>query len=222
MHATAPRLARLIACAAVPAMLIAGCSSGSKASSDDVNGSSAPSSTTAAPTLAAARYTKLPDPCRAIAAATVKTMVPSAQDAGGKAVSSGDDSHAGCSWTGLDGYQYRFLDDTFQRFDTIANSTSAEDQAKSAYQLAVQTAAKASGAKAVAAPGLGDQATLITWDAKKDGAQYHYAAVIARSANAIVTVDFSGAGLQGDEQPKTDRMNKDAEQATKEALAALK
>ena len=72
------------------------------------------------------------------------------------------------------------------------------------------------------AGGIGDQATVITWDANKDNTDYHYVTVVARSANAVVAVDFNGAGLQGDNRPKADEMNSDAQQAAKEVIGALR
>ncbi len=224
MDRSAPRLARLLACAAVPVMLIAGCSSGSdsahKAAGSGGSGSPSAHSPAAAP-VAAAKYATLPDPCKALTQDTVTGMVHQVKDAEGQVASGGDPkTRGGCSWTGLEGYQYRFLDDSFQRFDAVAGSSAAQ-QAKGAYQLAVQNAAKASGAKTAPAAGVGDEATLVTWDENKDSTDYHYATVIARTANTVVTVDFSGAGLQGDDKPKTDEMNQDTEDAAKQAVAAV-
>lgn len=218
MHRSVQPLARLLACAAVPAVLVTGCSSGSAPAKDGQSGS-AP---TSAATATGAKYTKLPDPCAAISQATVKQMVPSAKDAGGRPVTASDpNSRGGCSWTGLDGYQYRWLDDSLQRFDALGTG-SADDQARAAYQLAVQAASKTPGAKAARAGGIGDQATVVTWDANRDNTDYHYVTVVARSANAVVTVDFNGAGLQGDNKPKADEMNSDAQQAAREVLGTLR
>ncbi|MCQ4081210.1 DUF3558 domain-containing protein [Streptomyces sp. RB6PN25] len=225
MHRQAPRLALLLASATVPVMLVAGCSSGSGSSNGAQSGSggaAASSSADASPSLAPAKYAKVPDPCKAINQNTVKSMVPSVKDAGGQPVASEDaNDRGGCSWTGLDGYQYRYLDDSFQRFDSAPGGGSAEEQAASALQTAVQNAAKAAGAKTTQASGVGDEATLITWDANKSNTDYHYATVVARTSNVIVTVDFSGAGLEGDNKPKADQMNTDAQQAAKDAIASV-
>ncbi len=218
MYRSVQPLARLLACAAVPAVLVTGCSSGSDTAKDGQSGS-APASAAGA---TAAKYTRLPDPCAAISQATVKQLVPSAKDAGGRPVTASDpNSRGGCSWTGLDGYQYRWLDDSLQRFDPVG-AGSANDQARTAYQSAVQAASKTPGAKTAQAGGIGDQATVITWDANKDNTDYHYVTVVARSANAVVAVDFNGAGLQGDNRPKADEMNSDAQQAAKEVIGALR
>ncbi|AEW95792.1 MULTISPECIES: hypothetical protein [Streptomycetaceae] len=225
MHSSAQRLARLLACATVPVALLTACSSGSGSAHDASKGASgAPSAPSSSPTasLPADKYAALPDACKAISQDTVKQMVPSAKDASGKAVTSSDPkTRGGCSWTGLDGYQFRFLDDSLQRFDSIPGAASGEDQAKNAYRLAVQNVDKPSGAKTGQVSGLGDEATLLTWDATKDDTDYHYATVVVRSANAVVTVDFSGAGLEGDDKPKADEMNQDAQDAAKQAVASL-
>ncbi len=217
MHRSATRLARLLACAAVPVTLVAGCSSGS---SDSDAGAGTPSASASA----AVRYTTLPDACAAIPQDTVKSMVPGSKNLKGTAAGSGEPKDsAGCSWSGLDGYQYRYVDDAFQRFDSIADTETAEDQAKTAYHAAVQAVAKsATGAKSEPLAGVGDEAALITWDTTKDKATYHNTTVVARSGNALVTVDYTGAGLQGDHAPKPGSMETAVQLAAKEALGALR
>lgn len=225
MHRPAPRLALLLASAAVPVMLVSGCSSGSGSSNGAQSGSgaaAASASAGASANVAPAKYARVPAPCQAISQNTVTSMVPSVKDASGQSVAPEDPKdHGGCSWTGLDGYQYRYLDDSLQRFDSVPGSYSAEQQAASGMQTAVQTAAKAAGAKSVQLNGVGDEATLITWDASKDNTDYHYATVVSRTSNVVVTVDFSGAGLEGDNRPKADQMNAAAGQAAKEAIASV-
>jgi hypothetical protein len=218
MHKPAPRLAFLLASAAVPVMLVAGCSSGSGSSNGAQSGSAG-----ASPSLAPAKYPKVPDPCKAISQNTVKSMVPGVKNANGQLISSANaNDHGGCSWTRVNGYQYRYLDDSFQRFGSALGSDSAEAQATLGFQSAVQAAAaKAAGAKTAQVNGVGDQATLITWDTNNDKTDYHYATVVARTSNVIVTVDFSGAGWEGDSKPKTDQMDTSAQQATQEAIASI-
>jgi hypothetical protein len=224
----APHFARLIACAAVPVMLLAGCSSGSGSSAKSQQGqagssASGSSSSAASSSLAPAKYKTLPDPCKAMSQDTVNHLVQSAKNPDGTAANSNDPKdRGGCSWNGLDGYQFRYLDDSFQRFDSVP-TTSAENQAKSAFQQAVQTTTdKASSPKTTQLSGLGDSATLVTWDDKKGDDPYHNATVVARSANVVLVIDFNGAGMQGDDKPKADEMDKDTQQAAKEALASLK
>ncbi|MBV9025145.1 MAG: DUF3558 domain-containing protein [Streptomycetaceae bacterium] len=217
MRRLAPRLALLLASAAVPVMLVAGCSSGPGSS----NGTQSESAG-ASPSPASAKYPKVPDPCKAISQNTVTSMVQGVKNASGQLVSSANaNDHGGCSWSGVNGYQYRYLDDSFQRFDSAPGDGSAEAQAVLGFQSAVQGAAKAAGAQTTQISGVGDQATLITWDVNNDKTDYHYATVVARTSNVIVTVDFSGAGLEGDRKPKADQMDQDAQQTVQEAIASV-
>jgi len=223
MRRPAARLARLLACAVVPATLVAGCSSGSPAPSAPTS-AAAPASPSQGPPV---RYAKLPGACAAIGSAAVKSLVPGAKKPSGTPADSGRPAdRSGCSWSGLHGYQYRFLDDAYQRFDNVPQAQSGNELAQSAYSAAVRSSAKAA-ANAKAAvhtaplPAVGDEAVLLTWDVTQDHAAYHYATVVARSANAVLTVDYSGAGLQGDTSPKAATVSLGAEQAAKAALAAL-
>jgi hypothetical protein len=239
------RAVRLALCALLPLALLAGCShsaarsngaagANGAADSGETGGSASAGSGTAggagsSPSPSAtARYGALPDPCTAISRATVLSLVPGTTKPAGTPVGSGDAGrHGGCSWNGLHGYQYRFLDTVFQRFDALAGAPAPTAQAQAAFGAAVRTAtAGAAQAKAVThtaqVPGIGDQATLITWDVTKDKAVYRTASVVTRSANAIVTVDYVGAGLEGDRRPTTSSLRTAAERAAKEALAALR
>lgn len=219
MHETARPLVRLLVRGALPGLLLAtGCSPGPDAAPHRAPAPAAGPTTAQAP----AGYPRLPDPCAAIPQDTVRQLVRGVKNPAGTPVASAAPTErGGCSWTGLDGYQYRWLDDLLQRFDPLAGR-SGQDQARAAYDLAVHTAAQAAGAATAQLAGIGDQAALITWDQRKDGAGYHYATVVARSANAVVTVDFSGAGLQGADHPDADRMNGDVQQAARAAVAALR
>ncbi len=219
----ATRLVRLLACAAVPVTLVAGCSwgtSGAPGPGAGVTSDSPPPS----PSPAAARYAALPAPCTAISRATVKSLVPGSTKPAGTVASSGEpENSGGCSWNGLAGYQYRYLDYAFQRFDTVAGTQSAPDQARSAYRAAVLATASSVAAGATTAPldGVGDEAALITWDTGKDHAVYRNATVVARSANAVVTVDYTGAGLQGAHPPGPAGMTSGVQRAVSDAIAAL-
>ncbi|CAM5548568.1 hypothetical protein SMICM304S_09340 [Streptomyces microflavus] len=124
MHRSAPRLSRILACAAVPLMLVAvGCSSdsgsGSGAEGKKNAGSSSSGTGSTKPTKPAvepAKFTDLPDACTSIAKKTIAELVPEAKKKGGTAGRSSDLSVRGsCSWNGLDdkgvkGSQYRWLD----------------------------------------------------------------------------------------------------------------
>lgn len=213
------RLVRALLCVSAPVALAAGCSS---APASDVTSSPVPSSAGPSPSV---RYAALPDPCKALSHATVVSLVPGTKKAGGAAADSGEpDSRSGCSWNGLHGYQYRFLDIAFQRFDNGAQS--ADDQAAAAYDTTVQTAALAAktGKKAAhtgVLAGIGQEAGLITWDTTKDHAVYHNATVVTRVANTVVTVDYTGAGLQGAHSPKAATVQAAARRAATEAVTSL-
>lgn len=213
----------MCAIASIPVALVTGCSALGSSS-----GSSGAASGTATPSPSASvRYATLPNPCGAISAKTVTSLVPGAKKRKGTEADSGQpDQRGGCSWNGLHGYQYRYLDTAFQRFDNVAGAAPADAQAEAAYTGAVRTTdTEASAVKARPATHAlhrtGDKATLISWDSTKDHTVYRSVTVIARSANAVVTVYYTGAGLQGDHKPTMTGLRAGAEKAAGQALAAL-
>jgi hypothetical protein len=204
-------------------MLIAGCSSGSDSGSSKKASDSKPSdSGSASPTLAAGKYAKLPDPCKSVTQKTVKQLVPKVKDAGGQDAKSSDTAaRGGCSWNGLDGFQYRWLDVALQRFDPVAGVGSADEQAVKRYgeQVAVATAVK--GTKSGAVAGLGDTATMFTASVTKDKEQYEEVTVVARTGNVVVVLSYNGAGFESAKTPKAADLQKGAQAAAKEAVAAV-
>lgn len=226
---TAPRRAALlVACAAaVPALLLAGCSSGGSGSASDSGGkdsgtpSKGPVTTTA--TLAPARFATLPEACATVAKATVASLVPKAKSAAGTP-SLSDDTHAraGCSWTGngSDGYQYRWLAVTLQRF-TSTPASPAEDQAKERFAEQAATLGKAPGASTSAVAGLGDQATSIAGKATVAKVTSQNDTVLVRTGNIVVIVEFDGAGLEGKKNPSASTVDGGALRAAKDAVAAV-
>src|SRR5882757_6108882 len=138
---TAPRLAGLLACAVVPALLLTGCSGSSSGDSTDA-GSQSGTSGSATPTVAADQFGTLPAACSTVTKSTITAVVPKAKAAGGTVAESSDIStRAGCSWTGngKDGYQYRWLSVTLQRFTSSTALGSAADQATKQYADQVST-----------------------------------------------------------------------------------
>ncbi|MFG2890120.1 DUF3558 family protein [Streptomyces sp. NPDC048248] len=231
MHRSAKRLASLLACAAVPVMLVAGCSgsdsegSGDSASSDTSGKAGSPS-----PTVAAAKYKKLPNPCEAFSKDTVKKLLPKAKDESGERGKSNDNSaHGTCAWNssdaqGVDGTQFRWLDIGYQRYDSEASLGSGEQRAREFYGKQVAGAKTAEGAKkvkTVQSSGTGDEATSVTYDLKKDDNDFKNTTVIARTANIVVTLNYNGAGLAGGDTPKSDDLLKKAQAAAKEAVTAV-
>ncbi|MFD9793884.1 DUF3558 family protein [Streptomyces sp. NPDC059070] len=236
--ATAPRLrlARVLACAAVPVMLVAaGCSSDSggdkKKESGASSSASAPSGgTSSAPAPAPAKFAKLPDPCKALSQKTIENLVPKAKSKSGTAGKSSDVSSQGtCSWNGLDdkgvkGSQYRWLDVSFKRYPSDAAIGSGDQRAAKEYARLVTTSKSADGAKNVkttAVSGIGDEATAIGYDLNKTDEDFKYAVIVARTANAVVLLDYNGAGYQGADAPDAGDLMKDAQAAAKEAVASV-
>lgn len=233
MHRSAPRLTRILACAAVPVMLVvAGCSSDSDSKKDEEASSSsaAPKASESKASVAPAKFAELPDACKSITAKTVRSLVPSAKDKSGTQGKSSDAAVRGsCSWNGLDdngvkGSQYRWLDVGFTRF---ASDQALGSGAARATQDLTKQAAKAKateGAKELTtAPvsSVGDEANKITYDLDKTGEDFKYATIVARTGNVVVTLTYNGAGYAGAKAPSAGDILKDAEKAAKEAVAAV-
>lgn len=222
------RLAGLLVCVAVPALLATACSSGSgggSGNSADKSGSgSAPKAGGSAPAVAPAQYKKLPAACSTVTKATVSAIVPKAKESGGTQSKSTDVStRGGCSWTGngKDGYQYRWLSVTLQRYDSSAQLGSAQDQAKQRYTDEVDTLGKGRHFGSKPVPGLGDDATLLTgrWTDAKITSQN--ATVVTRAGNIVVIVDYQGAGLEGKKNPSASTVQGDAQRAAKDVVASV-
>ncbi|MFF3272812.1 DUF3558 domain-containing protein [Streptomyces chrestomyceticus] len=235
MHRSAKRLASLLACAAVPVMLVAGCSSdddsGKKESGGGASKSAAPSkSGSSSPSVAPAKMKKLPNPCQAVSQDTVKKLVPKTKNADGEQGKSSDTMARGyCAWNssdsqGVDGTQYRWLDVGFQRYDSDPTLGTGEKRATDFYKKQVDAAKATQGAKNVktgAVEGNGDESAWITYDLKKDDSDFKNQTVVARTANVVVTVNYNGAGLAGADAPDPSDLLKSAETAAKEAVAAV-
>ncbi|MFH8985351.1 hypothetical protein [Streptomyces varsoviensis] len=234
MHRTAPRLARILACGAVPVMLVAtGCSddSGSKKKdSSSSSSASAPSSASASPTVAPAAFSKLPEACKEISTKTVEKLVPNVKEKNGKVLKPPrNDSSTSCMWNGTDdddvkNMQYRYLAIDLNLFPSHPTLGSGDQRAKAYVPQESDKAAKADGAKNVktgTADGVGDQAVTVKAESKRDGDDYRDQRVVARTANAVVTVQYNGAGFQGAKSPDADDLLKQAVAAAKEALASV-
>ncbi|WP_234444497.1 DUF3558 family protein [Streptomyces sp. NRRL F-525] len=232
----ATRLSRLLVCAAaVPVMLIAaGCSSDS--GSDDGAGkdTTGPGATTsadatAAPTVQAAAYQKLPEPCAVLSKKTLTELVPKGAKSGKEGTSSDTASRGSCSWTSLDnngvkGSQFRWLNVSLLRFDSSQTQGEGDKLAAAYYAKQVQEAQSVTGAKnAKSEPvaGAGAEATAVRYDLKKKEGAFKQQTVVARVENVVVTIDYNGAGLAGEKAPSADTLTKAAEKAVKEAVAAV-
>ncbi|MFI8521313.1 DUF3558 domain-containing protein [Streptomyces sp. NPDC085481] len=239
MQRSAPRLSRILACAAVPVMLVAaGCSSGSD-SAGKGSGSSGQASSSASATPKAtqstkaverAKYAKLPDVCKAVSARTTAALVPKAKAKNGTAASSSDvTSRGGCSWNGLEdkgvkGSQYRWLDVSFYRYESDATLGSGQERAAENYAKELAKFQATPGAKKLrttATAGVGDQADTVSYDLRKTDEDFKYASVVARTGNVLVLVSFNGAGYAGAETPGDKGIAEGAVKAAKEAVAAV-
>ncbi|MGW8066732.1 DUF3558 family protein [Streptomyces ziwulingensis] len=222
----------LVSAAAVPVMLVAaGCSSDS--GSDDGKDKAAERATASpsaspSPTVPAAAYAKLPKPCSVLSKKTLEDLVPKAES--GKEGASNDTAlRGGCSWdslddNGVDGSQFRWLSVSMLRFESDVTRGAGDKLARDYYTKQLQDAQTAEGAESVkttAVSGTGDEASVVRYDLKKKEGTFKQQTVVARVENVVVTVDYNGAGLAGDETPDADDLVKDAQKAAKEAVAAV-
>lgn len=232
-------LNRLLAAAvAVPVMLIAaGCSSDSGSDSGDgaqdtsaTGGAGADSAASAAPTVQAAAYKKLPEACAVVSKKTLTELVPKGVTSGKEGTSGDTGTRASCSWSslannGVKGSQFRWLNVSLLRFESDATTGDGESQAKTYYAKQVKDAQAVTGAKntkATPVAATGDEATLVRYDLKKAEGAFKQQTVVARVENVVVTLDYNGAGLAGDKAPAADALAKSAEKAAKESVAAIR
>ncbi|MFH8403174.1 DUF3558 domain-containing protein [Streptomyces sp. NPDC018019] len=234
MHRSAKRLASLLACAAVPVMLVAGCSSddsGKKDSGGGASKSASPSKAgSASPSVTPAKMKKLPNPCQAVSKDTIKKLVPKTKNENGEQGKSSDAMARGyCAWNssdsqGVDGTQYRWLDVGFQRYDSDPTLGTGEKRATDFYTKQVDAAKATQDAKNVktgTVDGTGDAAAWVTYDLKKEDNDFKNQTVIARTANVVVTVNYNGAGLAGADAPDPSDLLKAAETAAQEAVTSV-
>jgi hypothetical protein len=212
-------------------LVAAGCSSDS--GSDDgkdkaAEESAASQSASPSPTVRAAAFHKLPEPCSVVTEKTRKDLVPKA-DSGKEGTSNDTASRASCSWDSLDdngvkGSQFRWLSVSMLRFESDVTRGEGNKLAHDYYEKQLKDVQSAEGAKKLkTAPvsGTGDEASLVRYDLKKKEGTFKQQTVVTRVENVVVTVDFNGAGLAGDKTPDADDLAKDAQKAAKEAVAAV-
>ncbi|MGW5785966.1 DUF3558 family protein [Streptomyces sp. NPDC003757] len=229
----AKRLTRvLVGAAAVPVMLVAaGCSSdsGSEDGKDKAAQESAASqSASPSPTVRAAAFRKLPEPCSTVTKKTLDDLVPKG-GSGDEGSSNDTATRAGCSWDSLDdngvkGSQFRWLSVSMLRFESDVTRGEGDKLAHAYYLKQLKDTQGAEGAKSVkTAPvsGTGDEASVVRYDLKKKEGTFKQQTVVARVENVVVTLDYNGAGLAGDKTPDADDLVKDAQKAAKEAVAAV-
>ncbi|MEV1019340.1 hypothetical protein [Streptomyces sp. NPDC050264] len=156
--------------------------------------------------VAAKTYAEPPSPCGTVAGKTVTSLVPGAKTAGKELAATDESVRRGCSWSALKGYDYRWLDVSFE----VKESDALAKQAYTAGSDADSTAQD-----------IGDQARLATNLATKDKQQTREAVVTVRVANTLVTVTYNGSDFESKGAPSADTVSKGALQAARDAVAAL-
>ncbi|MFJ5832480.1 DUF3558 domain-containing protein [Streptomyces sp. NPDC093089] len=238
MQRSAPRLSRILACAAVPVMLVAaGCSSdsgdsgtgkGQDKTSASASATPSPKQTTKA--VEPAKFAKLPDVCKSISARTTASLVPKAKTKNGTAAASSDlASRGGCSWNGLEdkgvhGSHYRWLDVSFYRYESDASLGSGQERAQENLAKEVAKVQETPGAKKLrttTAAGIGDEAQAVSYQLRKTDEDFVYTSVVARTGNVLVLLSFNGAGYAGAIGPTDKQVMDGAVKAAKEAVAAV-
>ncbi|MFF1308442.1 hypothetical protein [Streptomyces sp. NPDC058307] len=169
-------------------------------------GESPSGASTAAPTK---RYAAAPAPCASIATATIKSLVPGAKTAGKEIPSTDTTLRRTCSWNALKGYDYRWLDVSFE-------ITESDVAAAKSYK---ENISEKSGGGSV--PGVGDAGYSVVNLTTQDKQQTREGVVMIQASNALVTVTYNGSDFESKKAPSTDEINKGAIKAAKEAVAAL-
>ncbi|RMI28024.1 DUF3558 domain-containing protein [Streptomyces triticirhizae] len=224
MDRKASRLAvRLTALAAVPVLFAAGCSSSDPAPETD---DSQPSQE---PTPEPVRFAELPDACAMVSGDTVDAVVPEADPASGEELqSSNTTTSAACLWSGLDEYQFRSLTVSLRRFDSDLAVGSGDERATAYLQQMVDeiTGDEANREpEAEELPETGDEAVSIAYQVTREAddteQDYTQQRVVVRSGNVVLTVDYSGAGFEGDDQPGAGDIKEAADRTAQEAVTRL-
>ncbi|MFM9372212.1 hypothetical protein [Streptomyces sp. Da 82-17] len=153
-------------------------------------------------------YEKPPAPCDAVPSGTVEDLVPEA-DRGGKELRLTDpERRRTCSWSALDGYDYRWLDVGYDLRDSAATAR--------------QAFASRAGDAARTVDGLGEQAAVVVELTEKDGQKTRSAKLYVRSRNMLVTVTYNGSDFESQSAPGPATMKDGAVRAGKAALEALR
>ncbi|MGW1912996.1 hypothetical protein ACWCQS_20240 [Streptomyces sp. NPDC002076] len=170
---------------------------------------SSSSSSDPSSTATAKAYSAAPSPCTSVPAATVKSLVPGAKTTGKEIPSTDTKLRRTCSWNALQGYDYRWLDVSFE----ISGS---DQEATQEYQQRVKE--KSGGGEV---PGLGNSAYSVVNLTTQDKQQTREGVVMVRVSNALVIVTYNGSNFDTKKAPGTDEINKGAIQAARAAVGAL-
>ncbi|MFJ8542733.1 hypothetical protein ACIRFH_12085 [Streptomyces sp. NPDC093586] len=168
-----------------------------------------PSASAPATQAATKTYAAAPAPCASLAGKTVASLVPGAEAKGKELPSTDAKARRTCSWNALKGYDYRWLDVSYEVL-------ASDEAAQKSYRERV---ADRSGGGDV--PGLGDTAYSVVNLTTEDKQQTREGTVLVRAANALVTITYNGSDFETRKAPGTDEINKGAIKAAKEAVAGL-
>lgn len=153
-------------------------------------------------------YSAPPDACSAMPASLVKSLVPGAKTAGVPLRSADSQHRTSCSWNALKGYDYRWLDVSFE-------VTASQAAAESLFREQVRDT------DAGPASGVGDEVEAIGTLTTDKGQQTRQAVVIARKGNEVVTVTYNGSDFDTKKAPTDPVIRKGAFKAATAAVNAL-
>lgn len=204
------RLSPVVVLAAAGWALSSGPAATPAAAHKETHQTGTPSATAPATAAQSKSYSAAPAPCGSVAVSTLKSLVPGAKTAGKEIKSTDEKLRRTCSWNALHGYDYRWLDVSFEVMDS-------DDAGQTAYKSRV---ADKSGGGAV--PGLGDEGYSVVNLSTQDKQQTREGVVISRVGNVLVVVTYNGSDFETKKAPGTDEINKGAIKAAKEAVAALR
>lgn len=204
------RLSPVVVLAAAGWALSSGPFAATPAAEERATQKSSEESPSAPATAAASKtYSTAPAPCDSLSKKSIKSLVPGAKTAGKEIPSTDSRLRRTCSWNALEGYDYRWLDVSFE-------ITESDEAAEKSFEERV---ADRSGGGEV--PGVGDAGYSVVNLTTEDRQQTREGVVLVRSSNALVSVTYSGSDFESKKAPSTDEINKGAIKAAKEAVAAL-
>ncbi|MGW1159541.1 hypothetical protein ACWD48_15215 [Streptomyces sp. NPDC002519] len=181
---------------------------GPQSTQDTVSGSPG-SASPPAPQATAKAYATAPAPCSALTKNTITSLVPGAKTAGKEIPSTDASIRRTCTWNALKGFDYRWLDVTFE---VMASQAAAQT-------TYTQRTTEKSGGGTV--PGVGDAGYSVVNLSTEDKQQTREGVVLIRSSNALVSVTYNGSNFETKQAPGTDEINKGAIKAAREAVTAL-
>ncbi|MGW3950298.1 hypothetical protein ACWEKM_04915 [Streptomyces sp. NPDC004752] len=170
----------------------------------DLTSPSVPSATAVSKTYAAA-----PAPCGSVPKGTVTSLVPGARTAGKEIPSTDPKLRRTCSWNALKGYDYRWLDVSYE----------ITESGKAAQKEYEQRVSEKSGGGDV--PGVGDVGYSVVNLTTENKQETREGMVVVRAANALVIVTYNGSDFETKKAPATDEINKGAIKTAKAAVSAL-